>query len=173
MDGSYWSRKFKKHMDRKRSSRMTGIPQLDVPDIFVEDDDNYGEGKGSSHTRQSAPARNGPATHLSVDGGVGQRRTVSGATDASLHDNAYQHPLSYPRTSQPTTPLAAAPTGFSFELYEPDVREGGDVSEEMDRRGSVAASPVDAQGILDDSIWMDSIRRSTTTRRSGGGSYRY
>lgn len=159
-------------MDRKRSSRMTAIPQLDVPDIFVEDDNEH-NGKGASQTRQSAPARSGPSTHLSVDGGAGYRRTVAGATDVSPHDTAYQHPLSYPRASEPASPFSGTPSGFSFELYEPDNQDGGQVSEEMDRRGSTAASPVDAQGILDDSIWMDSIRRSTTTRRSGGGSYRY
>lgn len=32
----YWSRKFKKHMERKRASRMAGMPGLTIPDIFVD-----------------------------------------------------------------------------------------------------------------------------------------
>lgn len=167
----YWSRRFKKHLERKRAARMTAIPQLDVPHIFVEEDE---DNKTAGQARQSQPAYGGSSTHLSVDGGAGQHEAATtGLTDMSAHDMSYQHPLSQPRSSQPTSSL---PSGFSFELYEPETQGSGQgvAPEEMDRRGSaVASSPVDAQGILDDSIWMDSIRRSATTRRSGGGSYRY
>lgn len=151
---------------------MTAIPQLDVPDIFVEDDE---DGTETGPARRSQPAYGGASTHLSVDG---HRGSVPGPTDTTSYDNGYQHPLSFPPSSQPTSSFSGTPAGgFSFELYEPDA-PGQDhtqeqVSEEMGRRGSVAASPVDAQGILDDSIWVDSIRRSATKRRSGGGSLRY
>ena len=32
--------KFKAHMSRKHSSRMTGIPQMDVPEIFIENEED-------------------------------------------------------------------------------------------------------------------------------------
>ncbi|PHH91124.1 hypothetical protein CDD83_1553 [Cordyceps sp. RAO-2017] len=37
-DTLYWTRKFKKHMERKRASRMSEVPELAIPDILPKQD---------------------------------------------------------------------------------------------------------------------------------------
>lgn len=46
----YYSRKFQRHMELKRSARLTAIPQLGVPEIYVDNDqqsDNEQQNKDS------------------------------------------------------------------------------------------------------------------------------
>jgi hypothetical protein len=40
--------KFKAHMSRKHSSRMTGIPQIDVPEIFIENEEDREAARASN-----------------------------------------------------------------------------------------------------------------------------
>lgn len=40
--------KFKAHMSRKHSSRMAGIPQIDVPEIFIENEEDRAEREAAS-----------------------------------------------------------------------------------------------------------------------------
>jgi hypothetical protein len=40
--------KFRAHMSRKHSARMTGIPQIDVPEILVEDEEERAEREASA-----------------------------------------------------------------------------------------------------------------------------
>lgn len=46
-------------MDRKRASRMSGVPQLTIPDIFIDDDEIEGhlESDGDGAGRASSPTR--------------------------------------------------------------------------------------------------------------------
>ncbi|KAI5206104.1 hypothetical protein E4T39_02644 [Aureobasidium subglaciale] len=37
-DTLYWARRFRKALEAKKSARMTMVPQLDVPEIFIQDD---------------------------------------------------------------------------------------------------------------------------------------
>ncbi|KAI6779097.1 Calcium-channel protein-like protein [Emericellopsis cladophorae] len=48
----YWARRFKKRLQAKQSARMTGEPQLDIPDIFVDDEDDTMQ--GTRTTRESS-----------------------------------------------------------------------------------------------------------------------
>ncbi|KAG7131389.1 hypothetical protein HYQ46_009700 [Verticillium longisporum] len=58
-DTLYYSRQFKKHKERKQAGRMTAVPQLDIPHIFVDDEDGSkqqtptirqsGQGAGQDH----------------------------------------------------------------------------------------------------------------------------
>lgn len=164
---------FRKHMQRKHSARMTTVPRLDIPDIFVDDDLSFDEGAGGA-----------PRSPLS-DGGQSPSRSWFGSVDMSPSDTAWQHPLSFPRSSpsSPTAHHGATPSAFSFELQEPD-EEGmhqppQPASGQSSRRGSALApmspvSPVQVRDMLDDSVWVESIRRSATLRRSQTrGSQRY
>ena len=162
---SYWSRQFKKHMERKRASRMSVIPQIPVPHIFVDGDPSESS-SGAERSQLTDPIR---WTNLTPGEGAWQR-AAQGPTDLSLHDTAYQHPLSYPRSSSDITTRQESTSGFSFELDESD----GQVADAIagSRRGS-ATTPTEARGMLDDSVWMESIRRSATLRRPEKGSYRY
>lgn len=174
----YWSRRFQKHMRQKQAGRMTGIPEIMVPDIFV-DDDNIDELTDDGKARSSGLAT--PASHLSVDfggsnrgsgGSVGSRgsRSSSPARDMSWFLTEDSHPLNAPRHSSssqaaPTSPHATT-SALSFELFDPEGGQGS-AAGEMRRRGS-ATSPTQARGILEGSVWADTMR-SPTVRRSGRG----
>lgn len=157
---------------------MTGIPEIMVPDIFV-DDDNIDDLTDDGKQRTSGLAT--PASHLSVDLSQGNRASTGSAGSrgsSSARNSAWispgQHPLSVPRgsPSNPSSPSHQATTSaFSFELFDPDAQ--GTSASEMRRRGS-ANSPTRGPDMMDDTVWMDSIRKSTTVRRSGkSGSYRF
>jgi len=190
-DTLYWSRKFKRHMEQKRAARMTFVPDLNVPDILVDDEDDRARAAQSGAAQQNrqtmaAPGR-APSTFLSADDAARQahHRSWSGhqSVDISLHDTSYGHPLSAPRSggmsssvfgngpASPTTPGSGGlhhrhnASANSFELQEGGSQPGSNASS---RRGS-AVSPAQARELLDDSVWMESIRRSTTQRKSGWG----
>ncbi|KAF7559584.1 hypothetical protein G7046_g4576 [Stylonectria norvegica] len=170
-DTLYWSRKFKQHMNNKRSSRMTMIPQLNIPDILVDDDFSDDDAPGRAGPRSPISPLNSP--HASVDGS--QQRSWHASEDLSLHDTAtWAHPLSFPRSSAPATSHHPTPSAFSFELQESDGYEAvPDPSSGGGQRDS-AVSHSAVAGMLDDSVWVESIRRSATVRRSQNrGSYRY
>ena len=173
----YWARIFKKHMERKRSSRMTAVPQLGIPDILVEDDDDFASNRPQTSGR--APPNLWLSTPDNALGGgedAGQGRAslgAAGSSNSAAPDNGHQHPLSYPPSQSGSSGMSASaiPTGFSFELYEPEGSAdspGGELSGH-----EPAESPAQGRGILDDSLWGDSIRRSTTLHRPGRDSYRY
>ncbi|PHH80248.1 hypothetical protein CDD80_2271 [Ophiocordyceps camponoti-rufipedis] len=61
-DTLYWSRKFKKHMERKRAARMSGVPGMPVPDILV-DHDNTDDVSNPFNSEQASATR---WTQLSV-----------------------------------------------------------------------------------------------------------
>ncbi|KAL2269870.1 hypothetical protein VTJ83DRAFT_2054 [Remersonia thermophila] len=66
-DMLYYSRQFKRHMELKRAGRMTAVPQLDIPEILVDNDDHkddddelgpldkLGAGQGQDRPRQPTP----------------------------------------------------------------------------------------------------------------------
>ncbi|KAJ6445532.1 protein phosphatase 2A regulatory subunit cdc55 [Purpureocillium lavendulum] len=175
VQGFFDTLQFKKHMDRKRASRMSGVPELTIPDIFVDDEGVEGrsetEAEGASRSFKADEGSVARWTHLSVgEGGSGHQGRRSMDADPTQRDGSYEHPLSLPRLSVSTGAPQETNSGFSFELYEPEGQ--GPNSAHSSRRGS-AVSPTQARDMLDDSIWMESIRRSATLRRPEGGSYRY
>ena len=167
----YWSRKFKQHMDRKRSARMTTIPQLNVPDILVEDED-YDRPNHAS--RFSAGRISSPGNKdWDWQGNDLEQRSAPMLMDISLSDAEYQHPLSFPRTTgNETTNAGITPAAFSFELYEPEMMQGETLGQMTDPyHAHTGSSP--SRSILEDSVWADSIRRSTTLRRPERRSHFY
>lgn len=173
---------------------MTGIPQLDVPEILVEnEDDRPSGGPAATGYRASAPAprrRGTGGAYLSADDARGggaassssHQRSFSGmSADLSSFDTSFDHPLAGPRASGPGSPgHRNQVSAFSFELHEWAGGGGGSggLEDEAtsptvgDGRGS-SVSPAQVREMLDDSVWMESIRRSATMKRNtqwGGGS---
>ncbi|KAG8409486.1 calcium channel protein [Metarhizium acridum] len=70
-DTLYWSRRFKKHMEKKRASRMSVIPQLAIPHIFV--DEELGGDLTKNQGRDTAFPEQPRWTQLSVGEGAGQQ----------------------------------------------------------------------------------------------------
>ncbi|KAK4105989.1 hypothetical protein N658DRAFT_2916 [Parathielavia hyrcaniae] len=242
-DMLYYSRQFKRHMDTKRAGRMTAIPQLDIPEILVDNEDgNYSVSEeeeeeeqqheaqqtwqrqrhrqedghqraaGRSRAHSSGATTGGAAGGGDGGGGLGsssggnnllspssgrakssQHRSWAGLGDLSSYDTSYSsHPLAAPRASRLSASAAVSPGGyhrsqasaFSFEVTEPGSSSGviagggggGDDGEDEAtslgrERGSSRVDPAVVRDMLDDSVWVESLRRSATTmRRSGWGS---
>ncbi|KAL7628229.1 calcium channel protein [Parahypoxylon ruwenzoriense] len=160
-DTVYWSRQFKRHLEKKRSARMTAIPQLDVPDIFVDDEDDHQRGAQQRTTMAAPPASTKSSDFLAVaDAARPQHRSWSSSADISMYDSSNRHPLSLPRATPSMPGHRSHNSAMSFEL-----QDSGPPSGESSRRGS-SVSPAQVRELLDDSIWVESIRRSATIRRS-------
>lgn len=191
-DTLYHSRKFKRHMMMKHSARMTTTPQLGVPDIFVDDEEqrakkksyqNGGYGPLSPNTPGSAPLHSTFLSPTRNSAGSGHQKTYSNASaDLTLQTNfdGYGgHPLSMPRrgNGEGSSTQAGHAGGagydghqsthsaFSFELQEPASNRSSRRASNRNSRSNSAVSPIQMSQILDDSIWMASIRRSATMKR--------
>ncbi|KAI1107697.1 Ion transport protein-domain-containing protein [Jackrogersella minutella] len=160
-DTVYWSRKFKRHIEKKKSARMTAIPQLDVPDIFVDDEDDRKRGMQQRTTMAAPPGSATPSDFLAVsDAARPHHKSWASSTDISNYDSLQSHPLSLPRASPSMPGHESQSSAFSFELQDSAPNSG-----ENSRRGS-SVSPAQVRELLDDSVWVESIRRSATIRRS-------
>ncbi len=161
-------------MEQKNNARLTAIPQLDIPDILVDDE------PASAREAEAPTMSRAPSTFLSAEDARPSRlRSWSGASvDISLHDANYAHPLSMPRASgasgggdgtlTPTTPGGSHrhnTSAFSFEVQDPDDAQ---LAGSSSRQHDSAVSPAVVKELLDDSAWMASIRRTATTNRRNG-----
>lgn len=187
---------------------MTFVPQLDVPDIFIEDEDEHKKKASPPDMSSSSSAAGGivksrpslpristsnttgtvlhtslPAdsslSPVSPPGGAGaflaavdahiQHYSWSGvAADLTAFDSFYGTPLGTSRRSSDNgTSRNSQDNPFNFEVQETGAGERGTSSNRSSRRGSTAVpvSPAQVTEMLDQSVWMDSIRRSTTMRR--------
>lgn len=185
----YHSRKFRRRMDLKKSARMTAIPQLDLPGILVDDEEErankkktpsglslspYGPISPGTPSPGSAPLHS-PSTFLSPtrnSGGSNHQKTFSNTSaDLTLQthfENSGAHPLSAPqgRGSGGYDGHQSTHSAFSFELQEPASGQSSRRPSNRNSRSNSAVSPIQMSQILDDSIWMDSIRRSATLKRT-------
>lgn len=164
-------------MEIKRSARMTAIPQLDVPEILVDNDEDKpstDKGGGAATSGPLSPGPLSPAFLSADDAHTHHHRSWSNiSADLSSYDTSYGHPLAGPRASGPSSPgHRGQPSAFSFELSEaqPDysdvpIDDGAGDSGAGHRASAV--SPAQVREMLDDSVWMASIRRSATMNRRG------
>ena len=161
---------------------MTGIPQLDVPEIMVDNEEDRAAGRSSTYQDGGAtsnPLSPGTGDFLSADDAhTHHHRSWSNVSaDLSSYDTSYGHPLAGPRATGPASPShRAQPSGFSFELNEmPPDYDAANEDDGGGTRGSIgsaghrasAVSPAQVREMLDDSVWMASIRRSATMNRRG------
>lgn len=151
-------------MERKKSGRMTDIPQLG-PEVWVDDlhDTSKQTARATASpllSPEAADTRNSFITH-GLDGTIRSRR----GTDAST--TGYQLSPRSPGPSPQLSPHRPTNSAFSFEGGELGTGGGGG-SNHSSRRGSAAENVLE---VLDNSAWGESIRRSFTMRRpSRGGS---
>lgn len=151
-------------MERKKSGRMTDIPQLG-PEVYVDDEETITKKHKSSPSGSSAllsptditDTRNSFITY-GLDGApLRQRR----GTDASI---TTEFPSLSSGVSPTLSPLKAHGTAFSFENVGASEGASGVNSVASSRRGS-AVSAENVLEVLDNSAWGESIRRSFTMRR--------
>lgn len=166
-DTMYWSRRFRKHMEKKKSGRMTDIPNLG-PEIFVDDSHDITKQARTTVSPLLSPLdASDPRSSFITHGldGARQRR----GTDASLGGFASSgSPGISPRISPQLSPHHHRATNSAFSFEGGELGGNGTGSGENSRRGSAAENVLE---VLDNSAWGESIRRSFTMRRpTGGGS---
>jgi voltage-dependent calcium channel len=143
-------------MERKKSGRMTDVPQLG-PEVYVDDEHDTSKQTARATVSpllspEAADTRSSFITH-GLEGAMRSRR----GTDASMTG----YPLSprSPGLSPQLSPHRPTNSAYSFEGGE---LGGGDGSNHSSRRGSAAENVLE---VLDNSAWGESIRRSFTMRR--------
>ncbi|KAI9722779.1 MAG: calcium channel protein [Chrysothrix sp. TS-e1954] len=188
-DTLFWSRRFRRHMDAKRAGRITEVPQLQVPEIFVEDEDNH---TVSENRREDAQPRPSLSLQIPV---LGQDQTQvsgndvrSGSQLRNRSDSIQISPGSSPAGHSPKASLGSQrwpslDISRDVRLGVPgDDRRSSDHSEDAESTGRVSSeqatrrgrsranSNVSARDMLetfDQSAWGESIRRSFTIKRGG------
>jgi voltage-dependent calcium channel len=187
-DTVFWRRYLRLHQERQRAGRMQTVPQLMVPEIYVEDPDSA---TGPAHSRD-----------VSVDDGPGALTPGSSPRSSGLatppnNRNSIQisPPISPPGRLTPqltgsdrqVTHSVSPPSGGawaarrpSFDVPHLELTAADDDGPNGGYPGDGAVSPVSAaarsranssvsvQGVidaLDSSAWGESLRRSFSTRR--------
>ncbi|KAI0913170.1 Ion transport protein-domain-containing protein [Ustulina deusta] len=162
-DTLYYSRQFRRHMDKKRSGRMTAIPQLDVPEIFVDDESDRTRDRTRAAQQRTTlavpPTPVASSDFLEVSDGTRSHRSWSSGADISTYDMTQSHPLSAPRVTSIVSGNRPETSRYSFDVQE------NTASNTRERHGS-EVSPAQVRSFLDDSVWAESIRRSATVRKS-------
>lgn len=161
-ENRYWSRRFRKHMENKRSGRMTTIPQLG-PEVFVDDENDITKQAKATVSPFLSPMEiSDPRSSFITHGLDGAARLRSGSIGASPVSPG--SPGIAPRHSPQLSPHRPTNSAFSFEGEQ--LSPAG--SAHSSRRGS-AVSAENVLEVLDNSAWGESIRRSFTMRRPDRG----
>jgi hypothetical protein len=169
----YWSRRFRRQIDARKSARLLAVPQFAVPEIVVdaqEDDDDDDDDDGK--LRKAVSSTSSPiGSPRSVDlEGI----SLSSISRPSLHIDtgragrassgnsrsewaAISPSLSPRRTQDMDTDSHGAHSHVSLSASPSPGGHGRDNS---------AVSVQDMMQTLGDSAWGESIRRSFTQRRS-------
>lgn len=196
-DTLYWSRKFRRRIDARKSARMTAVPSHDfeVPEIYVQDESDT---PAQDHQGGITPIT--PVDRPSFDGQeyfnvVGSRATAISGSDAGSSPGSQRTVLrnrsdsiQFSPSGSPTRPIFHSPalsTASAREDWAAATAGGGGMRQRPSSPGhlgsgvgpdgmhggrSRASSAVSAQevlDVLDNSAWGESIRRSFTLRRPG------
>jgi hypothetical protein len=148
-------------MEKKRSGRMTAVPQLEVPEILVDDENDRATRARVAQQRMTfaAPPTPAASNFLAVSDATRTHRSLSLGADISTYDGTQAHPLSAPRAGPTTSGNPSEASAYSFNVQENTTLNN------RDRHGS-DVSPAQLRSFLDDSVWAESIRRSATVRKS-------
>ena len=141
-------------MERKKSGRMTDIPQLG-PEVYVDDESDIIK-------QQSTTATSPLLSPLDIN--APRNSFITHGLDGSI-----SVPLSpgSPRVSPQLSPHRPTNSAISLDGGE-QLSGGGGGSNQSSRRGS-AVSAENVLEVLDNSAWGESIRRSFTMRRPSRG----
>jgi hypothetical protein len=193
-DTLYWSRRFRRAMEQKKSGRMTMVPQFTVPEIFVDDEDIT-----TAERRQRSPGASplfSPVDLSPMDNsewrasGTDIRSPSPPMTDMTLRSRAnsvqatpqhsptrsqsHMSPARHSPQMSPFSPPGEGPEWqFASALSRPPspletgLTEPAPSNNRSRQNSSVSAA--DVLEVLDNSAWGESIRRSFTMRRPSGG----
>lgn len=163
-DALHWKRQFNKHKAARRDSRIEGPPQLNIPEIFVEnpedspDSGDEAVARDFTETAPLSPRRLPPAIPRIQTEFVRQSSNASARSTMDLSPSS--SPIASPRH------LSDLDTSYwggreRTDRSPPATPSLGGHS----RQGSTVAG-LGVMESFDDSAWGESLRRSFTTRRS-------
>lgn len=174
-DTLYWSREFRRKIERKKYGRMNTIPTFTVPEIFVDEGDepvDYDGPAAGTMTPQSQPGfeSNLPPMLSPV---IQHRRAES--SPSGRHDLPRLDTNLGGRASGSSTPTrewsSISPSRTPREMYGDrtsfDTGEAPEMSSVARSRSNSSMNVQDVMHSLDNSAWGESIRRSFTQRRPG------
>lgn len=193
-DTMFWSRQFRSRLDLRHSARMTMVPQFEVPEIFVDDQDVVSpqDGEFSPHSISLPNASSQLASPPGVPPGEPRGRRISPDAGGLRRGSDSRGPSpvasdrSYSVSPQLTPQRAPAPVNRpSLSVHRPSHSGGSsaagstsgfqwtlddtaDLGEARPAARSRAASSVnkDVLQVFDESAWGESIRRSFTLGRN-------
>ncbi|KAE8355547.1 Ion transport protein-domain-containing protein [Aspergillus coremiiformis] len=176
-DTLYWSREFRRRVDRKRSARMSFVPQFTVPEIFVDDrfqDDHPGPNaaaamapEAATDSGESSPqAMLSPISPTRGEGSPSARQGHLPQIDTALAGriSSTSSPTEWSSISPSLSPNRARAHTTSSYGDGPDLHDELSRASEQSQQNS-AMNARDVMQSLDDSVWGESIRRSFTQRR--------
>ncbi|KAE8149289.1 Ion transport protein-domain-containing protein, partial [Aspergillus avenaceus] len=171
-DTLYWSREFRRRVERNKSARMDVVPQFSVPEIYVDDgshDDPPEAGTGvmtPGTIAASGDAMLSPTSPTRGDPGPSSRAGPLPRIDTSIAGriSAANSPTEWSSISPSLSPNRARSHTTSSYGDGPDVYDEPAGDSDHSRQNS-AVSVQDVMQSLDDSAWGESIRRSFTQRR--------
>lgn len=183
-DTLYWSRQFRRAIDRKKAGRMTAVPQFQfsVPEIHVDVPGDSEEPEAPASGAMTPQTQHVPEgsfvpmlsptspAHRRTESSPAARRSDLPRLDTTLADRSSggSTPTEWSSFSPMRTPRRMYGERVSFESTE---RQESPSGTDHSRQNS-AMSVRDVMHSLDNSAWGESIRRSFTQRRSGGSSDR-
>lgn len=169
-DMMYWSRQFRSRFDFRYSARMVNIPNFEVPEIFVDDQDADIDVSPQSDTfPPSVPSKDGsPSATMarpSLDtGGLRHRGdSISHSPTRTSHSSNVSPQLSPHRPQHSASYSGDSAYQWGHDGAPDSTSPIGGLSPAGGR--SRAGSSVDRQNVLDvfdNSAWGESIRRSFT-----------
>ncbi|KAE8134458.1 Ion transport protein-domain-containing protein [Aspergillus pseudotamarii] len=175
-DTLYWSREFRRQVERSRSARMTAVPNFTVPEIFVDDgsqDDHPEEevramvpAADDDHEGSSSQPMLSPLSPTRGEGGPPSQPGHLPRIDTALAGrmSATHSPTEWSSISPSLSPNRARANTTSSYGDGPDLHDESSLAPGRSRQNSVMSAQ-DVMQSLDDSVWGESIRRSFTQRR--------
>lgn len=166
-------------MEKKKSGRMTAVPQFTVPEIFVDDEDITDAQRGQYSASGSplfTPVDLQPVDYSELRASGSDARSPSPPGDMTLRSRANsvqmtpQHSPTRPSPQMsPFSPSSDGDWQFASALSRPPSPLEADPGPAGSRsRQNSAVSAADVLEVLDNSAWGESIRRSFTQRQSSG-----
>lgn len=124
-DTLFWSREFRRKVDKKKSARMSVVPQFTVPEIFVDDEYEYRDHAGDNNNNDTGD--NITTQEVTISDNNSSSTDLAG-TDNDDNDNDTQPMLSPTSPRAPDPNSTSSPTGARHNLPRIDTGLAGRMS---------------------------------------------
>ncbi|KGO72923.1 Voltage-dependent calcium channel, alpha-1 subunit [Penicillium italicum] len=176
-DTLYWSREFRRKIDRKKSGRMSVVPTFTVPEIFVndpaDDPEEHDQPGSGAITPQTQPDLDGSfppmlspvSNHRRAESSPTANRNALPRINTNLSGSVSSSNTPTREWSSISPSIAPRQMYGERNLFDTtEMYEAPPVSDTS--RHNSGMNVQDVMHSLDNSAWGESIRRSFTQRRS-------